>query len=173
MIFHSIRSHTFYGNELCTVKFYITIFRKTGNLCVWKAAPFINYSYIHLLMAQMVKNLPAMWETWVPSLSWEDPREKEAATHSRILAWRIPWTEEHGRLQSMVPQRVGHDWVTWTFTSECSGWKCGAIRLRENSALSAETLKVETILFVSSQELSHSSARLHFNNPICPVHVVF
>ena len=57
---------------------------------------------------QVVRVL-AMWETWVPSLSWEDPREKEAATHSRILAWRIPWTEEPGRLQSMGPQRVGHD----------------------------------------------------------------
>ena len=48
------------------------------------------------LVAQTVKNLPAMWETWVLSLSWEDPLEKETATHSSILVWRIPWTEEPG-----------------------------------------------------------------------------
>ena len=52
-------------------------------------------------MAQMVKNLPAMWETWVQSLGWEDPLEEGMATHSSILAWRIPWTEEPGGLQSI------------------------------------------------------------------------
>ena len=52
------------------------------------------------LMAQMVRNLPAMQETWIQSLTWEDPREKGMATLSSILAWRIPWTEEAGRLQS-------------------------------------------------------------------------
>ena len=52
-------------------------------------------------MAQTVKRLPAMWETWVQSLGREDPLEKEIATHSSTLAWRIPWTEEPGRLQSM------------------------------------------------------------------------
>jgi len=51
----------------------------------------------------MVKNLPAMWETWVLSLGWEDPLEKGTATHSRMLAWRFPWTEEPGGLQSMGP----------------------------------------------------------------------
>ena len=60
-------------------------------------------------MAQMVKRLPAMQETGVWSLGWEDPLEKEMATHSSILAWKIPWTEEPGRLQSMGLQRVGHD----------------------------------------------------------------
>ena len=60
-------------------------------------------------MVQTVKNLPAMQETWVQSLGWEDPLEKEMATHSSILAWRIPWTEEAGRLQSLGSQRVGHD----------------------------------------------------------------
>ena len=60
------------------------------------------------LVAQMVKHLPAMQETWVRSLGQEDPLEKEKATHSSILAWRIPWTEEPGRL-SMGSQRVGHD----------------------------------------------------------------
>ena len=60
-------------------------------------------------MAQMVKNLPAMQETWVQSLGWEDPLEKEVATHSSILAWRIPWTEEPDRLQSLGSQRIRHD----------------------------------------------------------------
>ena len=57
----------------------------------------------------MVKNLPAVQETWVQSLGWEDPLEKEMATHSSILAWRIPRTEEPGGLQSMGSQRVGHN----------------------------------------------------------------
>ena len=57
----------------------------------------------------MVKNLPAMQETQVQSLGREDPLEEEMATHSRTLAWRIPWREEPGRLQSMGSQRVGHD----------------------------------------------------------------
>ena len=61
------------------------------------------------LVAQIVKNLPAMQETWVQSLGWEDPLEKGATTHSSILAWRIPWTEKPGRLQSMVLQRVRHN----------------------------------------------------------------
>ena len=61
------------------------------------------------LVAQMEKSLPAVWETWVQSLGWEDPLEKEMATHSSILAWRMPWTEEPGGLQSMGSQRVGHD----------------------------------------------------------------
>ena len=61
-------------------------------------------------MAQTVKNPPAMQETLVQSLSWEDPLEEGMATHSSILAWRIPWTEEPSRLQSMGSQRVGHDW---------------------------------------------------------------
>ena len=61
------------------------------------------------LVAQRLKRLPAMWETWVQSLGWEDSLEKAMATHSNILAWRIPWMEEPGRLQSMGSQRVGHD----------------------------------------------------------------
>ena len=56
-----------------------------------------------------VKNLPAMWETWVLSLGWEDSLEKGMATHSSTFAWRIPWTEKSGRLQSMGKQRIGHD----------------------------------------------------------------
>ena len=55
----------------------------------------------------MVKNLPAMWETWVQPLGWENLLEKKMTTHSNILAWKIPWTEEPGRLQSMGSKRVG------------------------------------------------------------------
>ena len=60
-------------------------------------------------MAQRLKHLPAMQETQVRSLGWEDPLEKEMATHFSILAWRIPWMEEPGGLQSMGSHRVGHD----------------------------------------------------------------
>ena len=65
----------------------------------------------------MVRNLPAVQETWVRSLGHEDPLEKGMATHSGILAWRIPWMEEPGKLQSMGSQRVRHDGVTSTLTS--------------------------------------------------------
>ena len=61
------------------------------------------------LVAQRLKHLPAMWETWVQPLGWEDLLEEEMATHSSTLAWKILWTEEPGRLQSMGSQRVGHD----------------------------------------------------------------
>ena len=68
----------------------------------------LQYSWASLV-AQMVKNLHAMWWTWVRSLGWEDPVEEGMATHSSILTWRIPWTEGLGKLQSMGLQRVIHD----------------------------------------------------------------
>ena len=64
------------------------------------------------LIGQLVKNLPAMQETWVRFLGWEDPLEKEMAIHTSILAWRIPWTEEPGGLQSMGSQRVEYHLAT-------------------------------------------------------------
>ena len=67
------------------------------------------YAYEASLVAQMVKRQPAMRETQVQSLGWEDPLEKAMATHSSPLAWKIPWMEDPGGLQSMGPQRVGHD----------------------------------------------------------------
>ena len=71
---------------------------------------YLNYKSIWaFLVAQRVKNPPAMWETWVQSLGWEDSLEKGMATHSSILAWRIPRTEESGGPQSMRSQKVGHD----------------------------------------------------------------
>ena len=70
---------------------------------------------LYLLVAQRLKRLPPVWETQVRSLGREDSLEKEMVTHSSILAWRIPWTEEPGRLQSTGSQRVGHDRATNTY----------------------------------------------------------
>ena len=89
------------------------------------------------LVAQTVKRLPTMQEIRVQSLGQEDLLEKEMATHSSILAWKIPWTEEPGRLQSMGSQKVGDDWVTslslsltqWTWVWACSRrwWRTGSL----------------------------------------------
>ena len=76
-------------------------------LCLWSHTEKRKKSAS--LIAQSVKNLPTVQNTWVQSLGWEDPLEKEMATHSSILAWRIPWTEDPSGLQSMGSQRVGHD----------------------------------------------------------------
>ena len=78
-------------------------------MCFWIEGNNIKVSVGASLLAQTVKNLSAMQETHVCSLGQEDPLEKGMATHSGILAWRIPWTEEPGRLQSMGSQSVGHD----------------------------------------------------------------
>ena len=81
---------------------------------VWGRSPgegmgcLLQYSWASLV-AQTVKNLPAIQKTWVQSPGWEDPLEKRMATHSSILAWRIPWTEEPGKIQSMGSQRLGHN----------------------------------------------------------------
>ena len=75
------------------------------------------------LVAQKVKRLPTMQETWVWSLGRKDPLEKEMATHSSTLAWKIPWMEECGRLQSMGSQRVGHDWATSLHLYHLNIWK--------------------------------------------------
>ena len=74
----------------------------------------INFLFIARtsLVAQTVKRLPTMQKTRVRSLGWEGPLEKEMAIHSSTLAWKIPWMEERGRLESMGSQRVGHDWAT-------------------------------------------------------------
>ena len=68
-----------------------------------------TFAVLAFPVSSVVKNQPAMQEMWVLSLGWEEPLEKEMATHSSILAWEIPWTEEPGRLQSMGSQKVGHD----------------------------------------------------------------
>ena len=78
---------------------------------------FFTYIFVFVmsLVAHLMKNLPAVQKTSVQSLGWEDPREKWMATHFSILAWKISWTEEPGRLQSIGSQRVGHNWVTNTY----------------------------------------------------------
>ena len=87
--------------------------------------PFMFFFFFNCasLVAQTLKCLPAMQETWVRSLGWEDPLEKEMATYSSIPAWRIPWMEEPGGLQSTGSQRVRHDWVTsLSLSPEISFW---------------------------------------------------
>ena len=79
--------------------YWTNIYELTCNFITFRAS----------LVAQMVKHMPAMWETWVQSLGQEDPLEKEITTHSSTLVWKIPWMEEPGGLQSMGPQRVGQD----------------------------------------------------------------
>ena len=74
------------------------------------------------LVAQLVKNPPAMWDTWVLSPGWDDPLEKGTATHSSILAWRIPWTEPF-----VGSQRVGHDWATNTLLSHSHMYRLEAL----------------------------------------------
>ena len=81
------------------------------------------------LVAQTVKCLPAMWETWIRSLNREYPLKKEMATHSSTLAWRIPWTEEPGGLWSMGWQRVRHDWATSLILSWRGRWWGRSINL--------------------------------------------
>ena len=75
----------------------------------WGLRPNIYFLFCASMVAQMVKNLPAMPEIWVPSLGQEDPLEKETATYSSILAWEIQWTEDTGGLQSIGSQRIRHD----------------------------------------------------------------
>ena len=98
----------------------------------------------------MVKCLPTMWETWVRSLGGEDPLEKEMATHSSTLAWKIPWTEERGRLQFMALQRVRHNWAT---SLSLLGYLKYAFEMPISSALLFSFLKKYPWLLCS-----HSSA---------------
>ena len=82
------------------------------NFPVWASFGFVFLAISVVIIFYLAVSLLLIWETWVQSLGWEDLLEKEMATHSNILAWRIPWTEEPGGLQSMGSQRVRHDWAT-------------------------------------------------------------
>ena len=79
---------------------------------LWEIIRFLDEVIRGFLVAQKIKRLPAMQENWVRSLGQEDPLEKEMATHSSTVAWKISWTEKPGRLQSTGSQRVGQDWAT-------------------------------------------------------------
>ena len=121
-------------------------------ICHILFAPTLNLKfiqcYISPLVAQKVKNLPAMQETQVWSLGWEDPLEEGMATYSSILAWRILWTEGPGWLQFVGLQRVGHDWATNTFTYLSTMW-WGFLKLTlENSFESVlmRWMKLEPII---------------------------
>ena len=123
------------------------------------------------LVAQMVKNLPAAWETWFWSLGWDDPLEKGMATHSSILGWRIPWKEEPGRLQSKGSQRVGHDWATFTFSVGLDESQAGIKIARRNTnnlryadgnilmAKSEEELR--SLLMRAKKEVEKAGLKLH------------
>ena len=86
-------------------------------LTVFKLCFYLSPNIPNKLVAQMVKNLPAMQENWVWSLGWEDPLEKGMIAHSSICAWRIPWTEKPAWLYSPRSHRVRHEWATFTFQS--------------------------------------------------------
>ena len=106
LVYLQVHTHSYTSGNKHTGSPDLTLkWEKKVSLCIFMG-----------LVAQMVKNLPSMQETQVQSLDWEDPLEKKMATRPSILAWEIPWTEEPGRLKSIGSQRVGHDWVTNTFT---------------------------------------------------------
>ena len=114
-----------------------------------KFMKFINLC--HFLLAQMVKHLPTMRETRVQSLGREDLLEKEMATHSSILTWKIPWMEELGRLQSMGLQRVGHDWATFFFFLRSHGY------IWEKKMFTGKKKKEICLCTWIGLELSHNS----------------
>ena len=95
-------------------------------------------------MAQTVKRLSTMWETWVRSLGQEDPLEKEMAIHSSTIAWKIPWTEEPGRLQTMGSQRAGHDLVTSLLPQAWTGSELGN-RERVLKKMAVTTIKPQSL----------------------------
>ena len=95
--------------------FWRLILYQLFGLQIFSPIPRVSFHLIYgflSLVAQMLKRLPAVWETWVQSLGQEGSLEKEMATHSSILAWRIPWMEEPGGLQSTGSQRIGHNRTT-------------------------------------------------------------
>ena len=119
--FYVILSLRVPGRKEFAYSFSWDLFIMMITICIINLVRPLSFNWASLV-AQMVKHLPAMWETQVRSLGWEDLLEKEMATHCSILAWRIPRTEEPGRLQSMGSQRVGHDWVISLSLSLSFNW---------------------------------------------------
>ena len=132
-----------------------------------------NIIYYHIygrdsLVAQTVKNLLTVWETWVQSLGWKDPLEKGMATHSSIIAWRIPWTKEPSRLQSTESQKVRHNWAPHTRMYEiyisiciygcfCATMTSNLIHEAENICCQAFYWKDSLTLIVITYEISTCS----------------
>ena len=112
-----LQSPSMHSHSLGYRRYYL----KNKNFCLLFAQGINLNTCWTSLLAQIVKNLPVMQETWVWSLDWEDSLEKGIATHSIIFVWRIPWTEESGWIQSMGLQRVRHDWATHFHTFTCWG----------------------------------------------------
>ena len=110
---YSVISHVAISSHFCKIVFSFLVMSQNTvlkhNVCLFYFDEFFFYTDVYLIL--MVKHLPTMRETWVWSLGQEDPLEEEMATHSSILAWKIPWTKEPGRLQSTALQRVGHNWT--------------------------------------------------------------
>ena len=114
-------------------------------------------AYIYLwasLVAQMIKHLPTMQENWVRSLGWKDPREKEMATHSSILAWKIPWMEESCRLQSMRSQIAGHNWATSLHFTGCH-WALG------RACWGTEHIPTGYLVFIRERMYFHVTLSMH------------
>ena len=118
----TVQKHQFVGTQLSFIKIQLSHpYMTTGKTMAFTRRTFVGKVMSLLfnmlsrlvtkasLVAQMVKRLPAVRETRVLSLGWDEPLEKEMATHSSTLAWKVPWTEEPGMLQSMGSQRVGHN----------------------------------------------------------------
>ena len=132
----------------------------------------------------MVKNLPATQETQIRSLGWEDPLEKETATHSSILAWKIPRTQKSGGLESTGPQRVEHDWATDTFpfTLWVCSWEClplsmilvcweeSLARGIPDSPQSSPPLPLTLKLAVKQQQCCPISTRPRVSGNVCRLH---
>ena len=122
------------------------------------------------LVAQMVKDLPAVQETWVWSLGLEDPLEKEMVTYSRILAWGIPWTEGPGRLQSMGSQRVRNDWATNTFTITFTYIQLNITpAIKMNKILSFEATWVDLETVIQSEVTQTEKEKYHIIFVICRI----
>ena len=121
----------------------------------------LQYSWASLV-AQMVRNLPAMQETWVWSMGWEDPLEEDMATHSSILAWWIPWTEEPGGLQSMGSQRVGHNWATQHEEERRDGGEGSTLRTQTENTWFGASLPIQWLRL-------HGSSKGSFRGPV-PFH---
>ena len=158
---------------------YLVSFGPHESKCPFLSLFFSKYCFLWAsLVAEMVKNLPAVWETWVWSLGWEDPLEEGMVTHFGVVAWRTPWTEEPGGLQSVGLQTAGLDWAPehstrcfYVFPAPASSW--GA---RDTGAAlpphppGAPATQVLFLLMVSCHSHRLSSALfLWWDNFKCPV----